>query len=170
MFCMKKVWRSKKEDHFFRSSGLRGDSKILAAVFLLTLLLVTMDMSVAFAQGGGFGGKGGGRRNAGGQAQAMSSEQFLAELSKKLRLKDVQKAEILPVVERFFKKRAELMQSVRTSGEGGKGEMRKQMQQLQLETENQIADFLSDEQLEKYQEFMAEKMKVKSAQRQGRRH
>ncbi len=135
-------------------------------IFLLILVL-TMDMSAAFAQGG-LGGRGGGQRNAAGGTHAISSEQLLAELSRKLHLNEGQKAEVLPAVERLFKKLEQMQPQERTARGSGNDKRHEQAEQLLQKTEDQIADFLSDEQLDQFQQFMAEKMKKKSGQRQGR--
>ena len=153
------------------STALGSDNlsifKPYATLFFLTLFLIGMNNPAVYGQGGGHGGRGGDRRFSDNRTGPVSIEQLLQELDRKLRLSEGQQAEVLPVVRRLFKTLEQFQPDKSTMGDENDHRV-EQVEQLLLETEAQVSDFLNNQQIEQYRQFIAEKMEKRSAQDRGR--
>jgi Glu-tRNA(Gln) amidotransferase subunit E-like FAD-binding protein len=75
-------------------------------------------------------------------------EQTIATIQEQLELTDVQVERIQPIVPEQSEKRRELFKKYRPQGLSA---MREEMQKLRSEMDAQLAEILSDDQIEKYQ-------------------
>lgn len=78
-------------------------------------------------------------------------EQIIATMQEQLELTDVQVERIQPIVQEQSEKRRELFKKYRPQGRQGLSAMREEMQKLRSEMDAQLAEILSDDQIEKYQ-------------------
>ena len=84
----------------------------------------------------------------------MSLDDQMTALTDRLALEEEQVVKVREILETQAESRRERLQGVR--GSGDRNAMMQLMQELQQETETRLAEVLSDEQMEKYREYLAE--------------
>ena len=84
----------------------------------------------------------------------MSLDDQVTALTERLALDEEQVVKVREVLETQAESRRERFQGAR--GSGDRNAMMQLMQELQQETETRLAEVLSDEQMEKYREYVAE--------------
>ncbi|MCY3699973.1 MAG: hypothetical protein OXH46_10150 [Gemmatimonadetes bacterium] len=84
----------------------------------------------------------------------MSLDDQMTALTERLALADEQVVQVREILETQSESRRERLQGMR--GSGDRSAMMQAMQELQQETETLLAEVLSDEQMEKYREYLAE--------------
>ena len=90
----------------------------------------------------------------GGRGFGMSLDDQMTALTERLALDEEQVVKVREILEAQAESRRERLQGVR--GSGDRSAMMEMMRELQQETETKLAEVLSDEQLEKYREYVAE--------------
>lgn len=100
------------------------------------------------------------------QAQGLSAETIMKDLSSKLSLSLETKNKIRPIIYDSFEQRRTLVKEVREGGRGRRSDIRGKMQEYQKETERQLAEFLTSEQLSLYQEYISEQQEAIKNRRQ----
>jgi hypothetical protein len=93
-------------------------------------------------------------------------------MKSRLNLTEEQEAQIRPIIEDDIAQRQEIMQKSRTKGPQGMESMMKEMEQIQADTTSQVAEFLTDEQLEEYRIMLEEQQEQREnmrAKMRGRR-
>jgi len=121
------------------------------------LLLASISIAAAQAQG---------QRRMSPEEQKEAFDANFAELTTALALSEEDAPVVKDILWTQQEKRNELLASMRGSGGGqfARQGMREKMNELQADTNAQLADVLSEEQMEKFQAFQAERR-----QGQGRR-
>ncbi|MDE2879031.1 MAG: hypothetical protein OXT63_04535 [Gemmatimonadota bacterium] len=84
----------------------------------------------------------------------MSLDDQMTALTERLALEEEQVVKVREILETQAESRRERLQAAR--GSGDRNAMMQLMQELQQETETRLAEVLSDEQMEKYREYVAE--------------
>ena len=84
----------------------------------------------------------------------MSLDDQMTALTERLTLDEEQVVKVREILETQVESRRERLQGMR--GSGDRSAMMQAMQELQQETETLLAEVLSDEQMEKYREYLAE--------------
>lgn len=90
----------------------------------------------------------------GGRGFGMSLDDQMTALTERLTLDEEQATKVREILQAQTETRRERFQGAR--GSGDRNAMMQLMQELQEETETQLAEVLSDEQMEKYREYVAE--------------
>ena len=126
-------------------TGSPGSSRPLHAIALACIALVLTTAPAAAQQGPG------GRR-------MLDADQRLAQLTTQLDLDDAQVEQMRPIVEEQTKRQQALFESY----SGDRETMRAEMTKLREETDEQFAEVLTKEQMNKYRELRQQRM------RQGR--
>ena len=90
----------------------------------------------------------------GGRGFGMSLDDQRTALTERLTLDDEQATKVREILQAQTETRRERLQGVR--GSGDRNAVMQLMQKLQEETETSLAEVLSDEQMEKYREYVAE--------------
>ena len=90
----------------------------------------------------------------GGRGFGMSLDDQMTALTERLTLDDEQATKVREILQAQTETRRERLQGVR--GSGDRNAVMQMMQKLQEETETSLAEVLSDEQMEKYREYVAE--------------
>ena len=90
----------------------------------------------------------------GGRGAGMSLDDQVTALTERLTLDEEQVVQVRGILETQAESRRERFQGMR--GSGDRNAMMQLMQELQQETETRLAEVLSDEQMEKYREYVAE--------------
>ncbi len=90
----------------------------------------------------------------GGRGFGMSLDDQMTALTERLTLDDEQATKVREILQAQTEIRRERLQGVR--GSGDRNAVMQLMQKLQEETETSLAEVLSDEQMEKYREYVAE--------------
>ena len=90
----------------------------------------------------------------GGRGFGMSLDDQMTALTERLTLDDEQATKVREILQAQTETRRERLQGVR--GSGDRNAVMQLMQKLQEETETSLAEVLSDEQMEKYREYVAE--------------
>ncbi len=90
----------------------------------------------------------------GGRGFGMSLDDQMTALTERLALDEEQGVKVREILETQAESRRERLQAAR--GSGDRNAMMQAMQELQQETETLLAEVLSDEQMEKYREYLAE--------------
>lgn len=90
----------------------------------------------------------------GGRGFGMSLDDQMTALTERLTLDDEQATKVREILQAQTETRRERLQGVR--GAGDRNAVMQMMQKLQEETETSLAEVLSDEQMEKYREYVAE--------------
>lgn len=90
-------------------------------------------------------------------------EEVVSQLQEQLNLTDEQVEQIRPIFEEEFEKREELFQKNQGQGQGQGPESRKaldeELQKLQEETEKQLEEILTEEQMTLYRKMLDERQK-----------
>ncbi len=84
----------------------------------------------------------------------MSLDDQMTALTERLALDEEQVVQVRQILQTRAESRRERLQAAR--GSGDRNAMMQVMQELQQETETKLAEVLSDEQMEKYREYVAE--------------
>lgn len=84
----------------------------------------------------------------------MSLDDQMTALTERLALDEEQVVQVRKILQTRAESRRERLQAAR--GSGDRNAMMQVMQELQQETETKLAEVLSDEQMEKYREYVAE--------------
>lgn len=84
----------------------------------------------------------------------MSLDDQMTALTERLALDEEQVVQVREILQTQAESRRERLQAAR--GSGDRNAMMQLMQELQQETETRLAEVLSDEQMEKYREYVAE--------------
>ena len=84
----------------------------------------------------------------------MSLDDQMTALTERLALDEEQVVQVRQILQTRAESRRERLQAAR--GSGDRNAMMQVMQELQQETETRLAEVLSDEQMEKYREYVAE--------------
>lgn len=90
----------------------------------------------------------------GGRGFGMSLDDQVTALTERLTLDEEQVVKVREILETQAESRRERLQGMR--GSGDRNAMMQAMQEMQQETETLLAEVLSDEQMEKYREYVAE--------------
>ena len=106
------------------------------------------------------------RANPTGPAQTgPTADQILDNMKSRLNLTEEQEAQIRPIIEDDITRRQEIMQKYRTKGPQGMKSMMKEMERIQVNTISQVAEFLTDEQLEEYRIMLEEQQQQRENMR-----
>ena len=92
--------------------------------------------------------------------QTMDLEAIVIELKKDLELTDEQADLIRPIIEQQIERRNAIFEKYRDKGRPDRREIRSEMEALQQEAETQLADILSESQMEAYRRLQ-EQRKIK---------